>query len=102
MREYEKIQGSEAVRALHLYTTEKGYEYGSSKFKGKTFDIILSNDKIKRVTFGLNQIWGSKHVACISETLKFKAETKYANGYDNYIDHMLDLAYFENGWSDTK
>tara|TARA_R110000751_G_scaffold150740_2_gene255725 strand:+ start:153 stop:428 length:276 start_codon:yes stop_codon:yes gene_type:complete len=90
MIEYEKIVGSEAVRALRLTTTEKGHEYGSSRFKGQTFDIILPNDKIKRVTFGINEIWGTKHVACISETLKFKAE--------NYIDHMLDLAAWENGY----
>ena len=62
------------------------------------FDIILPNDKIKRVTFGIYEIWGTKHVACISEILRFKAEPKYENGYDNYIDHMLDLAYWENGY----
>jgi len=90
MIEYEKIVGSEAIRALRLTTTEKGHEFGSSRFAGKTFDIILSDDKIKRVTFGLHEIYDTKHVACISETLKFKAE--------NYIDHMLDLAAWENGY----
>ena len=98
MIEYEKIVGSEALRALRLTTTEKGHEFGSSRFKGQTFDIILPNDKIKRVTFGINEIWGTKHVACVSEILRFKAEPKYENGYDNYIDHMLDLAYWENGY----
>jgi len=94
MIEYEKIEGSEAIRALRLTTTEKGHEFGSSRFKGQTFDLILPNDKIKRITFGLNQIWGSKHVACISEILTFKAEPKS----ENYIKHMLDLAAWENGY----
>ena len=90
MIEYEKIVGSEAIRALRLTSDEKNNEFGSSRFAGKTFDIILPNDKIKRITFGLNQIWGSKHVACISEILTFEAE--------NYIDHMLNTAYWENGY----
>ena len=97
MREYEKIVGSEAIRALRLHEIG-GHEFGSNRFKGQTFDIILPNDKIKRITFGINEIWGTKHVACISETLKFKVEPKYENGYDNYIDHMIDLAYWENGY----
>ena len=98
MIEYEKIVGSEAIRALRLTTTEKGFEFGSSRFVGKTFDIILPNDKIKRITFGINEVYDTKHVACISEILTFKAEPKYENGYDNYIDHMLNIAYWENGY----
>jgi hypothetical protein len=98
MIEYEKIVGSEALRALRLYTDEKNNEFGSSRFKGQTFDIILSDDKIKRVTFGIFEIWGTKHVACISEILRFKTEPKYVNGYNDYIDHMLNLAAWENGY----
>ena len=98
MIEYEKIVGSEAIRALRLTTTEKGHEFGSSRFKGQTFDLILPNDKIKRITFGINEVYDTKHVACISEILTFKAEPKYENGYDNYIDHMLNIAYWENGY----
>ena len=97
MIEYEKIQGSEAIRALRLHEIG-GHEFGSSRFKGQTFDIILPNDKIKRVTFGIFEIWGTKHVACISEILTFKAEPKYQNGYDDYVDHMLDVSYWENGY----
>ena len=98
MIEYERIVGSEALRALRLTSDEKNNEFGSSRFAGKTFDIILPNDKIKRVTFGINEISGTKHVACISEILRFKAEPKYQNGYDNYIDHMLDVSYWEHGY----
>ena len=97
MKEYEKIQGSEAIRALRLHEIG-GHEFGSNRFKGQTFDIILSDNKIKRITFGLNQIWGTKHVACISEILRFKAEPKYENGYDDYIKHMLDVSNWENGY----
>ena len=98
MIEYEKIVGSEAIRALRLTSDEKNNEFGSSRFAGKTFDIILPNDKIKRITFGLNQIWGSKHVACISEILTNCFETKYE--YDDYIKHMLDVSYYESNWSE--
>jgi hypothetical protein len=102
MIEYEKIVGSEALRALRLYTDEKNNEFGSSRFKGQTFDIILSDDKIKRVTFGIFEIWGTKHVACISEILRFKTEKgnifNTKKGYDDYIDHMLNLAAWENGY----
>ena len=98
MIEYEKIVGSEAIRALRLTTTEKGHEFGSSRFKGQTFDLILPNDKIKRITFGINEVYDTKHVACISEILTFKAEPKYE--YDDYINHMLDVSYYESNWSE--
>ena len=94
MIEYEKIEGSEALRALRLSSDEKNNEYGSSRFAGKTFDIILPNNKIKRITFGFGEIWGTKHVPCISEILTNCFEPKYE--YDDYIKHMLDVSYWEN------
>ena len=90
MIEYEKIVGSEAVRSLRLTSDEKGNEYGSSRFKGQTLDIEIDDTHIKRIMFGVNEIWNTKHVACISEILKIQKE--------NYIDHMLDLAAYENGY----
>ena len=90
MIEYEKIIGSEAVRALRLTTTEKGHEFGSSRFKGQTFDIEIDETHIKRIIFGINEIWNTKHVACISEILKIQKE--------NYIDHMLEVSAWENGY----
>ena len=90
MIEYEKIIGSEAVRALRLTTTEKGHEFGSSRFKGQTFDIEIDETHIKRIIFGINEIWGTKHVACISEIIKIQKE--------NYIDHMLEVSAWENGY----
>jgi len=90
MIEYEKIVGSEAVRSLRLTSDEKGNEYGSSRFKGQTLDIEIDETHIKRITFGINEIWQTKHVACISEIIKIQK--------DNYINHMLELSAWENGY----
>ena len=62
--------------------------------------LILSYQiiKSKGSRLELNEIWGTKHVACISEILRFKAEPKYENGYDDYIKHMLDVSNWENGY----
>tara|TARA_B110000196_G_C21076494_1_gene630184 strand:+ start:204 stop:479 length:276 start_codon:yes stop_codon:yes gene_type:complete len=90
MIEYKKIPSNESLRQLHLYSDEKGNEYGSSRFKGQTFDIEIDETHIKRIIFGINEIWNTKHVACISEILKIQKE--------NYIDHMLEVSAWENGY----
>ena len=90
MIEYKKILSNESLRQLHLYSDEKGLEYGSSRFKGQTLDIEIDDTHIKRITFGINEIWQTKHVACISEIIKIQK--------DNYINHMLELSAWENGY----
>ena len=95
MKQYKKIQGADFIRNLRLETDDKGNnEYGSSRFKGETLDIVLPDNKhIKRVTFGIHEIWKTHHVAVISEILKVDTEPK-----GDFIDHVLNQACYENGW----
>ena len=89
MTEYKKITKSEDVRALKLTTNDKGYGYGSARFKGQTLDIILNDEYIKRVTFGYHVSFN--HVAVISEIIKIRKEP-------DFIDHVLNQSAYENGW----
>ena len=93
MKQYKKIQSSDHIRNLHL-CDDKGNEFGSSRFKGQTLDIVLPDRKhIKRVTFGINEIWRTHSVAVISEILKVDTEPK-----GDFIDHVLNQTCYENSW----
>ena len=89
MKEYERIN-KESVRALRLNTDEKGFGYGDSRFKGKTFDIEIDKHHIKRVIFGINEIWNTHLVAVISEVIRIDKP--------DIVDRILDQTAYENGW----
>jgi hypothetical protein len=92
MIEYKRINKSESVRGLRLTTDNQGFEHGSAKFKGKTFDVVLDEEHIKRVTFGFHESSGL--VAVMSEILKVDKEEPKGD----FIDHILNQAAYENGW----
>ena len=71
MKQYKRIEGIEAIRRLHITTDSNGFEFGSSKFKGETLDILTQDKKhIKRATFGFHELDRSHLVAVTSEVLK--------------------------------
>jgi hypothetical protein len=103
MIEYERITKSEHVRSLHLHTDNEGFLHGSSRFKGKTLDIVTQDEYnsklkqrtvyLKRVTFGVHDVNG--FVAAISEILRIK---DYEPTGEDIVDHMLNQTAYENGW----
>ena len=94
MKQYKKIQSPDHIRNLHLFSDDRNNEFGSSRFRGQTLDIVLPDRKhIKRVTFGNYEIWRTHSVAVISEILKVDTEPK-----GDFIDHVLNQTCYENGW----
>ena len=94
MKQYKRIEGIEAIRRLHITTDSNGFEFGSSKFKGETLDILTQDKKhIKRATFGFYELDKSHLVAVTSEILKLDEEPK-----GDFIDHVLNQTAYENGW----
>ena len=88
------MTSSEGIRRLGIFSNDKGYEYGSSRYAGETLDIVLPDKvHIKRVTFGLNEIWRTHNVAVVSEILKLDEPYK-----GDFIDHVLNQTYYENNW----
>ena len=78
------------------------YSLGAERFAGQTRDRIQPDGVILRTTYGTVVIAGTRLVATISERVKGgfvgPKKPKYPNGYNNYIDHMLDNAAWENGY----
>lgn len=105
--EYKRITEPEDIRALRLTKNDKGAEYGSSRFKGQTFDVVIDDKYIRRVTFGILD-FGKSYVAVISEIIKNEKRESRVDFIDpmfhkqdskgDFIDHLLNQSAYENGW----
>jgi hypothetical protein len=72
------------------------YSLGAERFAGQTRDRLQPDGTILRTTYGFHTIHGTKLVATISERVKvgFVVPKK-----QDYIDKMLNQAFYESGWS---